>query len=79
MFPTTKMENYFGVNFEQDALPALMLVKGHEQKVVFYENIEFLTEDQLAVWLYDNVFQDLAQIKRRTAVQKQAVIQTEEL
>lgn len=59
VYPVTRMQKFYGVNFHEDALPALMLVKGEEQSVVFYENIETLTEDKLAGWIYDHVFQDL--------------------
>jgi len=54
------MAEFYGVDFSKVKLPALMLAKGNNASVEFFEKIDGIKEDDLAIWVFDNVFSDLA-------------------
>ena len=54
------MAKFYGVDFNKVKLPAIMLAKAGSANVEFYENVESVTEDDLAGWIFDKVFIDLA-------------------
>lgn len=57
------MEQFYAIDFSQEQLPALMLVKSSEKAVEFYEYPEDVNEDDLAGWIFEKVFSDLLTLR----------------
>jgi hypothetical protein len=51
---------FFRLDVKAEELPVLVMVKTKQQEVVFYEELETITQDKLARWVYEHAFSDLS-------------------
>lgn len=62
--PGVSLAKFLDVNFAEITLPTVLVAIGTERRVVVYQDIDEVTVDLLALFVFENVFIDLAVNKK---------------
>ena len=58
-------EKFYDINLALRDTPVFVLVKAHERRVILYDDITIVTADDLAGFLFEYVFSDLARSEQQ--------------
>ena len=64
------LTEFFKIKIEDEQMPALLLIKTKEQKVVRFEEVESITQNKIAKWVFANAFTDLARKVDKSDLEK---------
>ena len=62
LVPGTDLSKFYGVNFDDLSLPALVLAHGNSLQIEVFDSEQAdIDKDTIAEWMFDKVFSDLTE------------------